>query len=49
MSTVLITGASRGIGAQCALSFAKAGYDVALNYCRSEEKASLRPVMILCV
>ena len=39
MSTVLITGASRGIGAQCALSFAKAGYDVALNYCRSEEKA----------
>ena len=39
MSTVLITGASRGIGAQCALTFAKAGYDVALNYCRSEEKA----------
>lgn len=39
MSTVLITGASRGIGAQCALSFAKAGYDVALNYCHSEEKA----------
>lgn len=39
MSTVLITGASRGIGAQCALSFAKAGYDVALNYCRSEAKA----------
>ncbi|WP_405357083.1 elongation factor P 5-aminopentanone reductase [Ruminococcus sp.] len=39
MSTVLITGASRGIGAQCALSFAKAGYNVALNYCRSEEKA----------
>ena len=39
MSTVLITGASRGIGAQCTLSFAKAGYDVALNYCRSEAKA----------
>lgn len=39
MSTVLITGASRGIGAQCALSFAKAGYGVALNYCHSEEKA----------
>lgn len=39
MSTVLITGASRGIGSQCALSFAKAGYDVALNYCRSEAKA----------
>lgn len=39
MSTVLITGASRGIGAQCALTFAREGYDVALNYCRSEEKA----------
>ena len=39
MSTVLITGASRGIGEQCVLSFAKAGYDVALNYCRSEAKA----------
>lgn len=38
MSTVLITGASRGIGAQCALSFAREGYDVALNYCRSKEK-----------
>ena len=39
MSTVLVTGASRGIGAQCALTFAREGYDVALNYCRSEEKA----------
>lgn len=39
MSTVLITGASRGIGARCALAFAEAGYDVALNYCHSEEKA----------
>lgn len=39
MSTVLITGASRGIGTQCALTFAREGYDVALNYCRSEEKA----------
>lgn len=40
MSTVLITGASRGIGAQCAIAFAKAGYDVALNYRRNAEKAS---------
>ena len=40
MSTVLITGASRGIGAACALAFAKAGCDVAVNYCRSEEKAN---------
>ena len=40
MSTVLITGASRGIGAQCALLFAQNGYDVAVNYCHSEEKAN---------
>ena len=39
MSTVLITGASRGIGAECARAFAKAGYDVAINFCRSAEKA----------
>lgn len=40
MRTVLITGASRGIGAACACEFAKAGYRVALNYCQSEEKAN---------
>lgn len=40
MSVVLITGASRGIGAACAKAFARAGYDVAVNYCRSEEKAN---------
>lgn len=40
MSTVLITGASRGIGAQCALAFAREGYDVAVNFCHSEEKAA---------
>ena len=39
MSVVLITGASRGIGAACALAFAEAGCDVAVNYCRSEEQA----------
>ncbi len=39
MSTVLITGASRGIGAACARAFAKAGYDVAVNYRVSEDKA----------
>jgi NAD(P)-dependent dehydrogenase (short-subunit alcohol dehydrogenase family) len=32
MKTVLITGASRGIGAACALLAARAGYAVALNY-----------------
>lgn len=39
MSTVLITGASRGIGAACAAAFGKAGYDVAVNYNRSKDKA----------
>ena len=37
--TVFITGASRGIGAECALYFAKNGYDVAVNYLNSKEKA----------
>lgn len=37
--TVLITGASRGIGRAAAVAFAKNGYSVAVNYCISEEKA----------
>lgn len=37
--TVLITGSSRGIGRACAIEFAKAGYRVAVNYNKSEEKA----------
>ena len=37
--TVLITGASRGIGAAAAREFAAAGYAVAVNYCRSEGAA----------
>lgn len=37
--TVLITGASRGIGKESALEFAKAGYNVIINYNKSEEKA----------
>ncbi len=39
-TTVLITGASRGIGAECARLFAKRGYNVAVNYCNSEQKAT---------
>ena len=30
--TVLITGASRGIGRACALAFGKAGWNVAVHY-----------------
>ncbi|NGM86805.1 SDR family oxidoreductase [Parapusillimonas sp. SGNA-6] len=37
--TVLITGASRGIGAATALAAARQGYDVAVNYTRHREAA----------
>lgn len=37
--TVLISGASRGIGRECAVRFAKAGYNVAALYNRSGEAA----------
>lgn len=39
MKTVLITGASRGIGKEIALKFARNEYNVVLNYNRSEKKA----------
>ena len=35
----LITGASRGIGAACALEFASKGYDVVINYNNSVNQA----------
>lgn len=35
----LITGASRGIGRQIALDFAKEGADVGINYLRAQEQA----------
>ncbi len=39
MKTVIITGASRGIGAACARLFAQNGWAVAVNYRNSREKA----------
>jgi len=39
MKTVLITGASRGIGRELALAFGKAGYAVGVNCLREEAKA----------
>lgn len=37
--TVLITGASRGIGRACAVAFAENGYNVIINYKNNKEKA----------
>jgi len=39
MATVLVTGGGRGIGRSSVLAFAKAGFDVAVNYSRSERAA----------
>ena len=39
MKNVLITGASRGIGTATALKFANCGYNVVVNYNKSEECA----------
>ncbi|HZJ75363.1 MAG TPA: 3-oxoacyl-ACP reductase FabG [Clostridia bacterium] len=39
-NTVLVTGASRGIGRQIALTLAQNGYNIAINYRKSEEDAN---------
>ena len=39
MKTVLITGASRGIGAQTARKFYENGYNVVINYNNSKNEA----------
>ena len=39
MKNVLITGASRGIGAECAGMFARKGYHVIINYNSSQTAA----------
>ena len=41
--TVLITGASRGIGKATAQLFADRGYQILLNYYRSEQAAQDSP------
>ncbi|MBQ4100898.1 MAG: SDR family NAD(P)-dependent oxidoreductase, partial [Oscillospiraceae bacterium] len=38
--TVLVTGASRGIGRETALLFAQNGYNVIINYNQSEDSAN---------
>lgn len=39
MKTALITGGSRGIGAETVRAFSKAGYRVVFSFCQSAEKA----------
>lgn len=39
MKTAVVTGASRGIGAACAVAMAKNGYNVILGYKESKERA----------
>lgn len=41
MKKVLITGGSRGIGAQCVRDFSKSGYEVYFTYNKSENEAKI--------
>ena len=45
--SALVTGASRGIGAATAFKFASEGYNVAINYFNSKDKAEQLKEMIL--
>ena len=38
MSVALITGATRGIGKQIALTLSKAGFDIAINYRKENDE-----------
>ena len=38
--TAIITGASRGIGRECAIELAKAGYDIAVTYAGNDDAAN---------
>ncbi len=40
MASALVTGASRGIGAACAATLARAGFDVAIGYLRDADGAA---------
>ena len=40
IKTVLITGATSGIGKACAIELAKAGYDIAVNFAGNEDAAN---------
>lgn len=46
MKTVLITGATRGIGRATALMFAENGYNIAINYLKNDELAKTLQVEI---
>ena len=43
----LITGATRGIGRQIAITLAKEGYHIALNYRRENEELEIKSSVLL--